>query len=73
MASDPETADPIDEAERVIRAQSGEAGLLAVAAFLHALPSDAILTWYDDVWTPANVLAMELEYRATGKPWPESS
>ena len=58
------TTDPIDEAERVIRAQSGTAGLRAVAAFLHALPSDAILTWHDSVWTPAAVLAMELEARA---------
>ena len=59
-----ETTDPIDEAERVIRAQSDVGGLRAVAAFLHALPADAVLTWHDDVWTPANVLAMELDARA---------
>lgn len=64
MASSPETADPIDEAERLIRAQGGVAALRAVAAFLHALPSDATLTWHDEVWTPAAVLAMELEARA---------
>ena len=58
--------DPIDEAERVIRAQSGVAGLRAVAAFLHALPSDATICWGGDVWTPAAVLAMEMEERARG-------
>lgn len=56
-------SNPIDEAERVILAQSGTDGLRTVAAFLHALPSDATLTWHDDVCTPANVLAMELEAR----------
>jgi hypothetical protein len=38
------TTDPIDEAECIIRAGSGGEGLRAVATFLHALPSDAILT-----------------------------
>jgi hypothetical protein len=57
-------ADPIDACEKLIRAQSGVEGLRAVAQFLHALPSSAILSWDDDVWTPAAVLAMELEARA---------
>jgi len=67
-ASDTKTADdPIDECERVILAQSGLDGLMAVAKFLHALPSDAVLSWgdgEDGMWTPAAFLAMKFEERA---------